>query len=199
MSYRNRTTDKARGFTIIELLVVMSMIAIIMPLVTTFFWTTINNFLRVQQASLLVANETRVIGRIEQVVRSGTQIDAASANQLTIYAYFSPTDSVLSKVTYNYNATQKTLTVDKILATGTAPNYTYNVANKVTATLLSGVTLVSDLFSYEDAVGGTGPFDTTTYQNIKIVDIRLNGKVTGNTAPTDISSSVLLRNRRAGY
>lgn len=194
-----RKAKREEGVTLVELIVVIVMLAIISPLVMWFFWATINNFIRVQSANLLVSNETRALSRMEQVIRSGTQIDNASATSLTIYAYFSPADSTLSKVTYTYNASQKLVTVERIPATGTAPNYTYNVANKVTSTILSGVTLKNNLFSYEDASGGTGPFDSSTFQNIKIVTIDIYGVLKGNTAPTEVKSSVLIRNRRGNF
>lgn len=190
---------KESGMTIIELLVTMVMIAILSPLILGFFWSAVNNFLKIQTTAALVSKETQALTRIEQVLRGGTQITNATATSLTIYAYFSPADSTLSQVTYTYDAPSSTIKVDQIPASGTAPNYTYNQSDKKTITILSGVKLKNSLFTYEDAIGGTGPFDNSTYQNIKMINIDIYGTVAGNTATTQVKSSVLLRNRRVNF
>ncbi len=131
----------------IELEVVMAIIALIVPLVVMFFWSSFGNFMKLQSSNMLAADQANALNRMGQVLRSGTQITNAAANTLTIYAYFSPKDSTLSQVTYTYDATAGTLKAVKIPATGSPPNYTYNAANAITYTLLKGITLNRPLFT----------------------------------------------------
>lgn len=188
--------SRESGFTIVELLISTIVIVIFGSAFFMFFGSTFENFFKLQTNSMLVNNEAQTIARMSQVIRGGMTISAATNSSLTLYSYFSPQDSTLSQVTYYYQATSKRILVDRIPATGTAPNYTYPVANKTTAVLINGATLTGNLFTYQDANGGTGPFTTDTYKDIKLITIDLNSVVKGNVAPTELKTTIVLRNRK---
>lgn len=179
------------GFSMIELLIVAVVLGIMSGVIFVFFNTSIVSFFRIQESAILTSNQTSAIYRMGQVIRSATRITEATDSAITMYAYFSPQDSTLSQVRYNYNSATKSLEVERIRATGTAPNYTYPVANKETRQILTNVQLQTPIFSYRDALGSTGPFDATTYQDIKSVtlDIKTNGtrKVNGSEMKLQLS------------
>lgn len=189
----SRTAEQ--GFTITELLVVMVVIGIISGLVYVFFSRSLIDFIRVQAANITAVDQSYTIGRIEQVLRGVNKVEDAQANTLTVYTYFSPTDTTPSKVVYTYDAASKQLRVSHILASGTAPDYTYNAANAVNRVILSGLVQTKPLFSYADRLGGVGPFDTSTYSDIATITVTIDGTVKGNAAPTEMKATVLLRNR----
>lgn len=184
-----------KGFTITELIVVMSLIAIISGFVYIFFSQSIINFLRLQSANITVVDRTRALNRMMQVVRGITNISDAQANSLTATTYFSPTDTVPSRVTYSYDASTKELTVKTILADGASPNYTYNIANQKTSVVLYGLQLQESLFAYYNRTGSIAVIDGSDYSSIASVNITINSVVEGNPGPTELSTTVLLRNK----
>jgi prepilin-type N-terminal cleavage/methylation domain-containing protein len=191
-----RSTDRQKGFTMVELLVVAVVSALISGMIFVFFWSSFRSFFNIQETSIAASDKLRVVYRISQVLRSGTTITEASSTALTIYAYFSPQDSTLSQVRYSYDAGAKTLSVTRIPAQGTAPNYTYPPASGVTVTLLRGFTATGSVFSYKDANGFTGPFTTNTYKDIKEVTIDLNSASGRETSANQLKTNIVLRNRK---
>src|SRR5689334_7434610 len=93
---------RQRGFAMVELLISAVIVGILSGVIFLFFNTAFQDFFKIQQSSITVNDKTRVMYRMAQVLRSGTTISEATANSLTIYAYFSPQDSVLSQVRYYY-------------------------------------------------------------------------------------------------
>ncbi|HAC56341.1 TPA: hypothetical protein DCF80_02470 [Candidatus Saccharibacteria bacterium] len=185
-----------QGFSMIELLIAAVVIGIMSGTIFIFFTSSTTSFFQIQESSIVVNDKTRVLYRMAQVIRSGTTINEASSNALTIYAYFSPQDTTLSQVRYYYTAADRTLKVDRIRATGTAPNYTYPPANTETKTLLDGITLTGTVFSYLDANGSSGPFTTDTYKDIKSVTLDLNSASTKSVTASQLKTSIELRNRK---
>jgi hypothetical protein len=56
--------------------------------------------------------------------------------------------------------------------------------------------LTGALFSYRDANGSTGPFDATTYKDIKSVTIDLNTPGTGISSKAQQKIRVEIRSRK---
>jgi len=185
-----------RGFSVVELLIAAVVIGIMSGTIFIFFASTTTSFFQIQESSIVVNDKTRVLYRMAQGIRSGTTITEASSNAFTVFAYFSPQDTTLSQVRYYYTPASRTLKVDRIRATGTAPNYTYPPANTETKTLLDGITLTGNIFSFRDANGSSGPFTTDTYKDIKSVTLDLNSASTKTVSASQLKTSVELRNRK---
>lgn len=194
MSHRS---SRQSGFSMVELLISTLLVGIMSGVIFIFFSSAFENFFKIQQSSIVTNDKIQVIYRMAQVIRSGTTITEASSSALTIYAYFSPQDSVLSQVRYSYSSTAKTVTVERIKAVGSAPNYTYPAANKETRVLLRETSLSGDLFSYRDANGTAGTFSIDTFKDIKTVIVDLNTARDFKTSDaSQLKTSVEIRNRK---
>ena len=193
----SHSVKSQQGFSMVELLISTLVIGLMSGTFFIFFSTAFDDFFRIQQSSIITNDKTVVLYRMAQVIRSGTTIGEASPSSLTIYAYFSPQDSVLSQVRYVYNSSDKTIKVERIKATGTAPNYLYPAANKESRILLNQTQLTGDLFSYKDANGTNGPFTTDTFKDIKTISIDLNTAKNFKTSDaSQMKTTVELRNRK---
>lgn len=180
----------------VELLIVALVIGTMTGVMYMFFGPTVNSFFKIQETAIDINDKTTTMYRVAQVLRTGTTISEATGSSLTIYAYFSPQDSVLSKVRYYYNAADKTLKVDRIRAVGAPPNYTYPAANTETSLLLNKIQLSDDVFSYADANGGAGPFSLETYKDIKSIAVNFNSPGTYRAEKNQMKIDVELRNRK---
>ncbi len=187
---------KQQGFTTLELLVTMFIIGIMSALVLAFVVSVPNQMIKIQNVSITAVDRQQALTRIAQVLRSGRSITEATGTRLTVYAYFSPGDSNLSQVTYYVDTTTKSLKVERIQAVGTVPNLTYPIANKKTSVLLRNFTPTSSLFSYHDADGNSGPFDATTYKDIKTITVDLSSTAEKASVNLQYKTTVLMRNRK---
>lgn len=162
-------TKTSRGLTILELILILPLIGII----TILAMTMIVNYNRTYKYSVIQGQTSYQIAnyleRMGRVIRSTNDIDSATANSLTIYAYFSPRDATPDKIRYYLSGSD--LKVGVIQASGTAPNYTYNPGSEVVTTMVSNVKNgAADLFSYYDENGTklTGSFNIGSVKEIGI-------------------------------
>ena len=187
------------GYTISELAIVIVLIGIASTIMTMAFNATYRDLGQMSSVMMRSNDQVLAMQRMAQVIRSGTRITEATNVRLTIFAYFSPGDATLSQVTYYLDPANEKLKVDKIPATGSPPTYTYNPANKRTAILINSYSQVGDLFKYYDAIGDTGPFNVDEMQNIQKITIGLHNKAYANVAQQDLTTTVILRNRKVNF
>ncbi len=174
----------------------MGLIGIIVVSMAVVFNGTLQRMFRMNDEMGVVNDQVIASQRISQVIRSGTRITAAEDKKLTIYAYFSPQDATLSQVTYYYDTSTKKLKVDKIPASGSPPNYTYLDSNKKTLVLVDNYEQVGGMFVYKDANGATGPFAADQLKDIKSITVTIHSKARGNVSESQITNTILLRNRK---
>lgn len=187
---------KQRGFTITELLVAIIVLSLLITVLVSFFWSSFTSFFKLQETEITLADKSRVMQRMTQVIRSGTTITEATPTALTIHAYFSPQDEKLSQVRYAYDSAAKKLIVTRIPASGEPPSYTYPPEDASTTVLLSAVQLQPPIFTYRDANGEHGPFTADTYKDIKGVMIELASPATTRESATHLKTNIELRNRK---
>lgn len=141
---------KRKGVTLIELIIVLPMILILGTILSIF---TINATRSYRFSQLQTQSATQIstyLERVGRVTRGATQIISADAKSVTMYAYFSPRDTVPDRVRY-FVDTDNSLKVGTIAATGTAPSYTYDNATETVQTLLSDIKNGSTaVFTYYD-------------------------------------------------
>ena len=161
--------NRQSGFTLLEILIVITIMAIATGLVATFVGNSFNAYGFLQAKASTSSDANLELDRVSRVIRGATQVLNAGTNSLTVYAYFSPRDNAPDQVNYYVSGTSFLAAV--IPASGTAPNYTYNVANQQNYTLITHLTNGAQVaFTYYDDQGNqlTGAFSTIQVKQISI-------------------------------
>jgi prepilin-type N-terminal cleavage/methylation domain-containing protein len=194
MSRHNLNTGNAHGYSLLELIIVISVFSMLMLVLSNFAINGFNNYNYLQAQANTSADLNNQIGRVSRVIRGTTGIVSATGNDLTIYGYFSPRDD---KIHY-YITGGTTLVADVTPATGTAPNYTYSSTNTTSHTITTKLTTSpAPVFTYYDSSGtqlGSG-FGLTDVKQIGIL-LSSNPKPNRLPAPITISTTVTLRNMK---
>ena len=192
------------GFTVVELLIAISLAAVLSLVAIGFFSSSFNNYIKLSKDSTNLSEVASQTQRIARVLRGLTDIsDASSPNEITVYAYFSPVDTYVSQVRYYKNAAGTVLYADVTPMTANPPIGTLITANKKTFTIISTFYTVSgtNLFTYLDAAGNALTNPVIDQHTIKGIRINLAvptivGKANPNNSYTTTSLQVSLRNRK---
>jgi len=199
---RRKPVDGSRqaGFTLVEVLVTLFLAAILATAAFTFINTSVNQYLAFQQDGMVFGDLATQSQRVAQVVRGLTDITSATADDLTIYAYFYPNDSYVSLVHYYKDSTKSILYADVTPMTANPPNGTPITASKKTYTIISPLYTNASVstFVYLDSYGTTLPMPIADLHTIKEIQVNLAVPVkspssNGNDAMTLLVS---LRNRK---
>ena len=185
------------GFTIIEILVTITLLGLIATFMFTFFITTIDQYFALQQNSTSFNDLAQHYQRLANVLRCITGINSAAANDLNIYAYFYPNDAYVSLVHYYISGGQ--LLADVTPMTANPPNGTLITASKKTYTIITQFVSLPgiDTFVYFDAGNSVISSPVASTNTIKAIKINL---AVPSLAPTSTNQSltlqVSLRNRK---
>jgi len=197
MSLRKLAND---GFTIVELSMVMILIAIISTATYTFINTSTSQYLALQQDGIVFGDLAFQSQRIAQVVRGLTDISQASADEITMYAYFYPKDSYASLVRYYSDSTKTNFYADVTTMTANPPIGTPIASTKKTYTIISPFYAPTGIstFTYLDSFGATLAMPITDLHTIKEIKITLAVPVKAPVVKGNDSISLLvsLRNRK---
>lgn len=186
------------GMTLLELIIVLPMVAILTIIIMVLIINSLKSYRYSQaqaQGSYQIANYLERVGR---VVRGAFDVESADSKSLVMHAYFSPRDSVPDRIRY-FVDTSGNLRVGTVVATGTAPNYTYNVASEQATTLLSNIKndAGTPVFTYYDDNGNqlTG---TITPSSVKEIGIRLDINPDPSVLKNNLTGQtrINLRNRK---
>lgn len=189
--------NNSKGFTIAEMVIVVSLVAMVSIIFANFFSDNFKSYLQLQQTTVTINTLNSSSQRIARVVRGMTTITDASEDTLTGFAYFTPRDDTLSKVRYYFDNQTSSIKVGVTPATGSAPNYSYNSVDEVTTTVAEGVVSTKPIFLYKDSSGSNTVFTAETYKDIKAINIDLvSATIPGKDVPLEISTTVTLRNRK---
>jgi len=188
------------GFTLVELLVVMVLIAIVSDVGYRFFSTTLNQYLALQQNSTVSGELALNSQRIGNVLRGSTGIVSAAANDLTVYAYFSPNDTYVSQIRYYLNNNSTQLMADITPMTANPPIGTPITAQKKTYTIIQDYFKSSslNLFAYLDSSANALSLPIVDLNTIKSIQINLFVPINKPTpgGNQQVSLQVSLRNRK---
>ena len=182
------------GYTLIELLVVVVLVGILSVPLAIFTFQGMQSYQYLQDQSNTSIELSTLSERIAKVVRGTTGVVTAQSNTLTIYGYFSPADSVVDEISYFVSGNN--FEVGVISPTGTAPNYTYNVANEKIKILRSDLSMgATPIFTYYDSAGTALANGFSTNQVYQIgITVAANPNTTRLNVPVSISTRVTLRN-----
>lgn len=187
-----------KGFTLVELLVVISLAAIMVVTFSSFFMNYLKLYSKYQSDSLDFNQLASQSQRIADVLRGATDLITVQANALTAYAYFSPVDAYVSQVSYYISTDGKSLMADVIPMTANPPNGTLLTAQKKTYTVINNFYQPSggSLFAYYDSTGTALTLPVSDEHTILQIQINLATKATHTKNGQTLSTTVSLRNRK---
>ena len=194
----SRPTRAETGFTLPELLIVISLVAIVFITFASFFTNYLILYSKYQQDAgnfTELANQSQ---RIADVLRGLTDITSESANDLVAYAYFSPADAYTSQVHYYLNTAGTAVMVDVTPMTANPPIGTLISASKKTYTIISNYYQPpgGSLFAYYDASGTALALPISDEHSIMEIRVNLAEPGTHTTKGQTLSITLSLRNRK---
>jgi hypothetical protein len=192
-----QTTRREQGFSLVELVIVMTLTMLLSTMFYTFFKTNLGTYLDLQKDASGFTNIATQSARIGNVLRGSTDITTANGNELVAYAYFYPTDTYVSQIRYYLNATSTQLYADVTPMTSNPPIGTLITANTKTYTIIDSFkqTTGLTLFNYLGATGNVLTLPITDLQTIKAIRVNL-GVATSGTVNQAMTLDVSLRNRK---
>ena len=198
MSRLSHPKQKTAGFTLIELLVVISIVGLISGAFLTFFITNFTFYIDYQYNAINFSELASQSQRVASVLRSLTDIVSESANDIQVYAYFSPADTYVSLVHYYLNAQGTALMADVTPMTANPPIGTPITASKVTYTIMNNYYQApgSSLFTYYDVSGTQLTLPITDEHSIIEIQVNLSEPVARFSNGQSINVKVSLRNRK---
>ena len=193
-------SNNENGFTLIEMLITMILVTILSVASYTFISTSTSQYLALQQDGVVFGDLASQSQRIAQVLRGLTDITVASADEITMYAYFYPQDAYTSLVHYYKSADGKILYADVTPMTSNPPIGTPITASKKTYTIISPFYAPAGVstFTYLDPYGIELTMPISDLHTIKEIKVTLAVPVKAPTVNGNDSISLLvsLRNRK---
>jgi len=197
MLFHSTKRTGQKGFTIVELLVVMVVAGLLSAFTFSFVITAINQYFSLQQNATDFNNLASHYQRLANVLRGLTGINSAASTDLSVYAYFYPNDSYVSLVHYYISGGK--LLADVTPLTANPPNGTLITASKKTYTIINQFVSTPGVntFIYLDSTNSVIASPVTNLDTIKAIQVNL---AVPSVAPTSTSQSltlqVSLRNRK---
>lgn len=190
--------QKQTGFTLVELMVVISVVAVIFISFGTFFNNYLILYSKYQQDGSNFTELASQSQRIADVLRGVTDIVSASANDLTAYAYFSPADTYVSQVRYYLSSNGKAVMVDVTPMTANPPVGSLQTANKKTYTIITNYYQApgGSLFTYYDASNTALSLPINDEHSIIAIQVSLAEPGSHSQNGQSLNTTVSLRNRK---
>lgn len=182
------------GYSLIELLVVITLTMVVATPLVIFSYKGLTSYEFLQAQSNTSTELSTLSQRMGKVIRGATGIINAQANTLTIYGYFSPQDTTVKQIRYFINGTN--LNIGVTPPSGTAPNYTYPVANEVVTTTRVDLAMgATPMFTYFDDSGAALPAGFALSQIKEIgLYVAANPRTKQLSVPVSLTTRVTLRN-----
>lgn len=198
-----RATSNSRpaarpGFTLVELMVVISLVGIIFVTFSSFFTNYLLLYTKYQQDGTAFTELASQSQRIADVLRGVTDIVSESSNDLVVYAYFSPVDSYVSQVHYYLSANGKQVLATVTPMTSNPPVGTLETSLAKTYTIISSYYQApgGSLFNYYDASGTVMSLPIADEHSIMEIQVNLAEPATHTSNGQTLSTTVSLRNRK---
>jgi prepilin-type N-terminal cleavage/methylation domain-containing protein len=194
MSLTKRLQD---GFTLVELMVVMTLVGIISTTFYVFFNDSLSQYLALQKDGSEFTDIAQQSQRVGNVLRGLTDIISETNTDITCYAYFSPNDNYVSKIHYYLNGPQTQLLADVTPMSANPPIGVELTAQAKTFSIIRDFykSPSVNLFTYLDDAGSPMSLPVNDEHAIKGIQVGLavQGSHSSNQA---ISIQVTLRNRK---
>jgi len=181
-----------KGFTILEILITFTILAIISMTLVAFIYNSYKSFHKGESATRLQNDSIAASMLIEKELRATTEVINPSSNTLTIRAYAISSSTPPDEIRYFIQNSQ--LKRGLIPPTGSPPNYTYNPASETIKVIANNV-ISNPLFEYFDQNGIqlTSPVPAAS---VTLIKVNLTIDDDPNKPPEAISTSfkIQLRN-----
>jgi prepilin-type N-terminal cleavage/methylation domain-containing protein len=200
MSYFKAHQNNQEGFSLLELLVVFTVLGVVVATSLGFFTNSINQYVNLQREGMEFGDMTLQSQRITNVLRGLTDITEATSDSLTVYAYFSPNDTYVSLIRYYKNADKTALSADVTPMTANPPIGTPLTSQLKTFAVIENFFNDTNVktFEYLDSGGTNLSLPIADLHTIKGIRVTLSVPTYAPIAnkSTSISSQVSLRNRK---
>jgi prepilin-type N-terminal cleavage/methylation domain-containing protein len=194
----NGSKQDQAGFTLVELMVVISVVAVMFISFGTFFTNYLILYSKYQQDASSFTELANQSQRIVQVLRGVTDIVSESANDLVVYAYFSPADTYVSLAHYYLSPDGKAVMVDVTPMSANPPIGTPLAGSQKTYTIISNYyqPAGSSLFAYYDASGAALVLPISDEHSILEIQVNLAEPASHTKNGQTLSVVASLRNRK---
>jgi prepilin-type N-terminal cleavage/methylation domain-containing protein len=187
------------GFTLVEMLVSIVLVAIIGVTFLVFFKSALFSYLNLQADATSLTQLSSQEMRVATVLRGLTNINSASANDLSIYSYFYPSDTYVSLVHYylHQTGTDKQLLADVTPMSANPPIGTPLTSQEQTFTVIDNFYQPTggSLFTYLDSGNSPLNLPISDPESIKAIQVNLASSLTGGNTES-VQVEVSLRNRK---
>lgn len=196
---RNLRNDQ-KGFTLPEMILVISMSSLLLVTLFIFSSTTVRNYMRMQAEGLANSKAAEGAFRISRVLRSANFVEEATDDRFTAYTYFAPQDRYTSKITYYLDNSKTKLLADVTAMTADYPGGILIADSKKTVVIIDKFLKRDGLPTFKYATANHTPITTpvTDLQAIKNISVNIYARLYENNNTKFVSSSVSvnLRNRK---
>lgn len=129
---------RSKAFTIVELLVVMSIMTILGGIVTNYIVKIGRQNSQIEATAIGQKDLNLAIDRLDRVIRSSTLLLSTTDMSLRVRAYANTGDAAPSEI-YFYVDSASNFKYQVIPPSGSPPSYTYDASHAVTYTLLTNL------------------------------------------------------------
>lgn len=190
-----------QGFTIVELLVVITLVGILGTAAYPFLSNSFSQYFTLQEDGIKYGDLAIQSQRMAYVLRGATDITAATETELSLYAYFYPNSTYVSLIRYYRSPDNTKLLADVTPMTSNPPVGTPITASMQTFTVINNFYAVPslDTFVYLDTTGNALTMPLDDLHTIKTIRVNLatpqpnsGNQVKYNSMTLEVS----LRNRK---
>jgi prepilin-type N-terminal cleavage/methylation domain-containing protein len=197
---RHKSPKDSGGFTLVELLVSITLLGIFAATFSQAFDLSIFGFFDLQSNALEFSTLAESSERIADVIRGTTDFVSLGNNNVTLYAYFYPSDTYASLIHYYLNTQNNQLLADVTPMTANPPFGTPIASQMHTYTIINNYYDASgvNLFTYLDASGGvlTVPVSNEHLVTSVLINLAVPGSSTTANNNQSMQLTVFLRNRK---
>ncbi|MEK7548329.1 MAG: type II secretion system protein, partial [Patescibacteria group bacterium] len=126
------------GFTVIEMIITIFIVGVLGAIVTATLTKSLQDNARVEQETIVQRDLSLALDRVGKVIRSTTQLLAASQTNLKIRGFAKSADQAPSEIEYYLENGSWKFSV--IAASGLPPDYIYLSSDKVVSILAGKLT-----------------------------------------------------------
>lgn len=183
------------GFSVIELLIALTLAVLVGVMFFTLFKTNLVQYLNIQKDSTTATSLAAQESRMANVLRGTTGIVSANANDLVLYAYFYPSDTYVSQLHYYLSNGQLLAAMTRM--TANPPTGTTVAGSTKTYVIVSNFYQPSgsSVFTYLDSSNAMLTTPVSDLNVIKAIQVNLAAKTSAGNNQT-MSVQVDLRNRK---